>query len=103
MKTFQLKTWLTLAQVIQVRAFVGGLGNMYPMYDECKAILKTEGCIDSVRLSNYIENSHFKHGAFEAHCKRLAVNSGRPMVTIGTKQYYEDELATALASIKEVK
>jgi hypothetical protein len=103
MRKFVLETGLTLTQVVQLRGIVGELSCLTELYGEVTCILKKEGILGKVSLTSYITNNFINHTGYQNACERMVAGSSRTTVTIGGKKYYEDELATALASIKEVK
>jgi hypothetical protein len=65
--------------------------------------LQTEMTLDEL---NWLRNTTQYNGGIGSklakECAKLIKENTRKTVTIGGKTYYEDELATALASIKEV-
>jgi hypothetical protein len=103
MRKYTLKTGLTLAQVLQLRGITGSMSNLNEMFDEVTCILRKESINDSISTSTYTQHGWFNHIEYQDACERIVKESSRTTVTVGDKKYYEDELATALASIKEVK
>jgi hypothetical protein len=103
MRNFTLKTELTLTQVLQLRGMAGAMSSLTNVFEEATVILRKEGIVDRVSLSSYIRKDSFNNEAYQQACAALVKEVNRETVIIGGKKYYEDELATALASIKEVK
>ena len=102
MRKYTLNTELTLTQVLQLRGLAGAMSSLTNVVEEATVIIRKEGITDSVRISDYIRKDWFDHLQYQDACDKLGMKASRT-VTIGGKKYYEDELAVALASIKEVK
>jgi hypothetical protein len=98
MKTFNFNLELTLSQVIQLRALTGACNSFTDIYNACSIILKAYK-VTPVTLSDY---GRLDNSSFQADCDEEAEKFNRPTVTVGNRKYYEDELAAALANIKEV-
>jgi hypothetical protein len=99
MNLFKFTFNLNMSQVIQLRALTGACSSFTSLYEDCAHILR-EYKVQPVVLSDY---GHLHNARFQAACDIKANEFNRPTVTIGNKKYYEDELTTALANIKEVK
>jgi hypothetical protein len=103
MRKFVLETGLTLTQVLQLRGLTGAMSSLTNVFEEATVILRKEGIFDKVCLTSHIRNDFFNNSSYQQECDELVKESSKTTVTIGGKKYYEDELAAALASIKEVK
>jgi hypothetical protein len=99
MKTFGFNLKLNMSQVIQLRSLTGACNSFTEVYEQCSDILKQHR-ITPVILSDFCRLDNLK---FQNACDIKASGFNRTTVTVGGKKYYEDELATALANIKEVK
>jgi hypothetical protein len=101
-KTYNLNVDLTLQQVIQLRALMGMLSNMTDVFERCATVMRQERVFSPISAGRYCTSGNFRHTSFQLDCGKLAEVNDRTTVTIGNKEYYEDELALALANIKEV-
>jgi hypothetical protein len=103
MKKYTIKTELTLTQVLQLRGLTGSMSSLTEMFDDTTSVLIKEGIDDNISTSTYIQSGWFNHTKYQDACERIVKESRRATVTVGGKKYYEDELTTALANIKEVR
>lgn len=95
MKKYKLETELDLQEILQLRCLTGQLNNMTGLYEETRGICRE--VLDDPAPPEYVNGFHLK---FQKECEELVKRATRKTVTIGNKEYYEDELQTALANIK---
>jgi ribosomal protein L21E len=96
-KKYKIETELSLQQVYQLRCFTGQLDNMTNLFSETVRICDKE-LGDSYTVIHY---KGLAHKVFQGQCAEV-INGKRKVVKIGDKEYYEDELQTALSNIKPI-
>lgn len=100
-KKYKLETELDLQQVLQLYVLTGKLSNMTNLYYETKFLCEThiKKDFETQRLSL---GEGFCYTRFQNACKDIVMRSNRKVVTVGDKEYYEDELQIALSNIKPI-
>lgn len=106
MEEFELKTQFTLLEIAHLYFFSSNVNKLSNLYQDTKEILKQAGYSDA-NLSKifYAADKHaeIKYVELSEALKEALDKYGRKKVKVGDKFYYEDELSTALSSIKPVE
>lgn len=106
-KKYKLEFELTKQQVAMLRFFAGECSKLIAVYETTEEHLSEDEKdrldeLSRVWVMDFMVGGHFEHSDFQDRVENLLDGNQRATVTVGDKEYYEDELAAALESIKPI-